>query len=336
MKDKINYKSSGVNVNKADSLVSWIKKTNPSSIESMGNDYAALLSLPFHKYKNPVIASCTDGVGTKVKLASHFGEWEGIGQDLLAMCVNDLLCTGAKPLYFLDYYACGKLDSRQSKSFLKGLFKACKKSSCKLVGGETAELPGLYQKGDMDCAGFAIGIVEKSKILGAHKVKIGDDVIALKSSGFHSNGYSLLRKIYKSQKDLKKQRKVLMEPTRLYTFLSPHIDKIKGLKAIAHITGGGLDNLSRVLPKGMQIQMEPWNIPDCFLDVKKRSNMSWNSLLKTLNCGLGLVLILSKKEEFLKKNIIPKKDVIYLGKVSKGSGSKSWSVDYKALEKKNV
>lgn len=338
MKTKINYKSSGVNINKADSLVSWIKKNNPNPINNLGNDYAALLSLPFNQYKNPIIASSTDGVGTKVKLASYFKQWEGIGQDLLAMCVNDLICTGAKPLYFLDYYACGKLDVRQSKSFLKGLFKACKQASCQLVGGETAELPGLYKKGDIDCAGFAIGLVEKSKILGAHKVRAGDDVIALKSSGFHSNGYSLLRKIYSTPRELKKHQKLLMEPTRLYTFLNPYLGKIKGLKAIAHITGGGLDNLARILPKDLSIPIQPWQIPEGFKDVKNRSGMSWPALLKSLNCGLGLVLILSNKQEFLNKKILDKKDIIYLGKVSKKTKKMTgaWSINYKDLEKHNV
>ena len=337
MRKKINYKSSGVDINKADRLVSWIKKMGPASKDSLGSDYASLVSLPLNEYAEPIIASSTDGIGTKVKLASYYSSWERLGQDLVAMCVNDLICVGAKPFFFLDYYACGELDLKQSKSFLKGLYKACEESSCALVGGETAELPGLYKKGDIDCAGFAVGIVEKQCILGPQRVEEGDEVIALPSSGFHSNGYSLLRKIYKSAKDLKKNKKILMEPTRLYTFLLPHLNQISGLRSMAHITGGGLDNISRIIPQGLSVNLKPWSVPKPFLDVKNKSQLSWSSLLKTLNCGLGFVLILRNKQEFFKQNIVPKEEVIFLGKVEKSSAknSRRWRLNYKDMARIN-
>ena len=218
---KINYKKAGVDIKKAEALVKWIKKKTPLSFQNLGNDYACLWPLSLTQYKNPILAASTDGVGSKLKLASYFGEWEGIGQDLLAMCVNDLICVGAKPLFFLDYYACGKLNSSQAKAFLKGLQKACKEASCPLLGGETAELPGLYQGTDMDCAGFCVGVVEKSKILKAEKVRQGDDIIALRSSGFHSNGYSLLRKIYKSNSSLRQKQKNSSKTNKTLHFLKP-------------------------------------------------------------------------------------------------------------------
>jgi len=331
MNQKTSYKKAGVDIKKADQLIRWIKAENRFFQKNLGSDYASLYPLDLSDYKEPVIASSTDGVGTKLKLASYFRSWEGLGQDLLAMCLNDLVCVGAKPLFFLDYYACGHLDPAQAKSFLKGLKKACEEAGCPLAGGETAELPGLYQNSDMDCAGFCVGIVEKSKILRPGLVKEKDDIIAFKSSGFHSNGYSLLRKIYKSPSDLKKHKKILMEPTRLYSFLTPVLDKIKDLKAIAHITGGGLDNLSRILPVGLQATLKPWKIPSCFADVKQRAGLSWREMLKIFNCGLGLIMILKNKNELHK--LLPKEEIIDLGQVQATTyGNKSsWTLNFRKM-----
>ena len=326
MNEKINYKKAGVNIEKAEQLVSWIKSQNSHFQKSLGSDYASLYPLNLSGYKEPIIASSTDGVGTKLKLANYFSAWEGLGQDLLAMCLNDLLCVGAKPLFFLDYYACGHLEESQAKPFLKGLQKACEEAHCPLVGGETAELPGFYQKGDMDCAGFCVGLVEKSKILNPQSVKEGDHVVALKSSGFHSNGYSLLRKIYKSPADLKSHQETLMRPTRLYSFLTPLLDHITGLKTIAHITGGGLDNLSRIIPKKLQAQLHPWDMPSCFVDAKQRSGLSWEEMLKVFNCGLGLVLILKDKKVLYE--LLPDEDIIDLGQIQTNQDQTSWSLDF--------
>ena len=330
---KISYKKSGVDIKKADRLTQWIKKTTLPTQTPLGSDYAGLWPFKISKYKNPVLVATTDGVGSKVMLAKFFNKWEGIGQDLVAMCVNDLICLGAKPLFFLDYYACGELKSLQAKQFLKGLKKACQKASCPLLGGETAELPGLYAKGDMDCAGFCVGVVEKSKILGPQRVKAGDQIVAFKSSGFHSNGYSLLRKIYKNPAELKKNKNQLMQATKLYTFLTPYLLKLKGLRAMAHITGGGLNNISRILPKTLMANLNPWVIPKPFLEVKKKANLSLKEILTTFNCGLGLVLIVKNKKELL--NYFPKKDLISLGTVSLKTKKKSWDLNFKALAQFN-
>ncbi len=331
---KTSYKKAGVDIKKANNLVRWIKQKTSVSLHPLGSDYACLQPFPLAQYKNPVLAASTDGVGSKIKLASYFREWEGVGQDLVAMCVNDLICTGAKPLFFLDYYACEKLNVSQARSFLKGLEKACQEALCPLLGGETAEIPGLYKDSEADCAGFCVGVVERSKILKAQKVRAADDIVAFKSSGFHSNGYSLLRKIYKSPADLKKYKKTLLQPTRLYTFLSPYLDRIHGLKVMAHVTGGGLDNLSRVLPSGLQAKLSPWSVPSCFLDVKKRANLSWKEMLKVFNCGLGIILIVKHKEALLK--FFPSEEIIDLGKVEKREKpSKSWTLNLKSMQKLN-
>lgn len=329
------YKKSGVDIKKADRLIQWIKKHTSVPAQPLGSDFACLFPFPeFSRYKEPVLAASTDGVGTKIKLASYFDEWEGIGQDLAAMCLNDLICTGAKPLFFLDYYACGQLNGSQAKSFLKGLEKACRTASCPLLGGETAELPDLYQNSDVDCAGFCVGVVEKSMILKAQNVELSDEIVAFKSSGFHSNGYSLLRKIYNTSQALKKNKHHLIKPTRLYTFLTPYLGKISGLKAMAHITGGGLDNLSRIIPSGLKAKINPWSVPSCFLDVKKKAGLGWKNLLNTFNCGLGLVVILKRKEILSRQ--FPSEEIIYLGKIEKrGQSQKAWKLNLKSMEDYN-
>lgn len=332
---KMDYKKSGVNIEKSETFVSWIKQVAHLKSFSKGSDFASLFPMPTG-YKKPLLASATDGVGTKVKLASYFSRWEGVGQDLVAMCVNDLICTGAKPLFFLDYYACGQLDIGSAQSFLKGIYKACEISSCALVGGETAEMPGVYQGKDFDCAGFAVGIVEEDEVLGSHLVKEGDQVIALSSSGFHSNGYSLLRKIYSSKSDLEKYEDTLMTPTRLYTFLVPQFKEL-GVKAMAHITGGGLDNISRIIPEELGLELQAWKIPEAFLDVKNRVSLSWNSLLKTLNSGLGFVLILPKQIALSKIKLPEDVKIIPLGSVGlrPDSQASKWWVDESNLEDLN-
>jgi phosphoribosylformylglycinamidine cyclo-ligase len=297
------YKQAGVDVKAGDALVDWLQK-KPSTkkktpyvknvVDGIGG-FAALFKASFKSIKNPLLVSCTDGVGTKVLLASQFQRYEGIGQDLVAMCVNDLICTGGVPLFFLDYYATSKLDLKDAKAFLSSVRRACEDSQCVLLGGETAEMPGVYKEKDFDCAGFAVGVVDAKKRLGAHKVKVGDVVIGIASSGFHSNGYSLLRRVFSD--DMHEWVDTLLTPTALYVelFLSMQ-KKLKTLKALAHITGGGLDNLPRVLPKGTGVHINPWPVPKPFLTVKERTGMSWQELLTTLNCGVGLMAIISNLE----------------------------------------
>ncbi|HVK62463.1 MAG TPA: phosphoribosylformylglycinamidine cyclo-ligase [Bdellovibrionales bacterium] len=290
----INYKSSGVDVEAGDSLVDWLKESGPRTmphadrlVSGIGG-FAAIFRAGFPEMKKPCLVSSTDGVGTKIKLASEFEMYEGAGQDLVAMCVNDLVCAGAQPLFFLDYYATGKLELSAAQRFLKGIRDACIASDCALIGGETAEMPGLYHGKDFDAAGFAVGIVDEDKILGAHRVSVGSKVIGLESSGFHSNGYSLLRKVFEG--DLEKWRDVLMRPTHLYARVVLDLVKEDLVQAVANVTGGGMENLPRVMPKGCVLPLIDWAWPSEFLEVQDRSGLSREEMLKTLNCGVGLAL----------------------------------------------
>jgi len=292
----IDYKQSGVDIQQGDSLVDWLKSTSPSEwphqsrlVEGIGG-FSALFRADFQSMQEPCLVSCTDGVGTKVKLASYFSEYAGVGQDLVAMCVNDMICVGAQPLFFLDYYATGKLEQDSAREFLGGVRQACLDSDMALIGGETAEMPDVYQKGDFDCAGFSVGVVDRPKALGAHRVEPGHSLLGISSSGFHSNGFSLLRKVYASELDRHKDE--LLRPTALYPkFVNTLLQKTEGVAAIANITGGGMDNIPRVLPKHLVAQLAPWELPESFLDVKSRGDMKWMDLLTTLNCGIGLVLV---------------------------------------------
>ena len=290
----MNYSDYGVNISEADKLIEWLKKNIvPSSqvVEGIGG-FSALFQANFSGMKEPCLAASTDGVGTKLKLAVHFQKYKALGQDLVAMCLNDLICSGASPLFFMDYYACAKLEQRSVREFLDGVIRACKESDCILLGGETAEMPDCYTNKNFDCAGFALGVVDKEKSLGSHKVEAGDRLIGINSSGFHSNGFSLLRKVF--QQDLSQWEDQLLEPTALYVSLAKNIFHLPELKALAHITGGGLDNILRILPPYSRAELKPWLVPAPFMEVKKRTQMSWPDLLKTLNCGIGLIAIVSK------------------------------------------
>lgn len=296
----IDYKQSGVDIEAGEALVDWLKANQPTKwphqermVSGLGG-FAALFRADFTEMKEPCLVSCTDGVGTKLKLASHFGRYREVAQDLVAMCVNDLICSGAMPLFFLDYYACGRLELEAAKDFLGGIQQACVDSNCALIGGETAEMPGVYADKDFDCAGFSVGVVDKPKALGAHLVKAGDRLIGLPSSGFHSNGFSLLRRVF--EEDLDQWEDVLLTPTTLYVKIAHKLFAQGGVHSVAHITGGGLDNLLRVLPHGHQAQLKAWSVPAPFKEVKKRSEQSWDSMLRTLNCGLGLVLVVDSEQ----------------------------------------
>ena len=296
------YKASGVDVEAGDALVDWLQEEDSQKSRPHANQivagiggFASLFRASFQNYKKPCLVTCTDGVGTKVLLASHFQDFSGVGQDLVGMCVNDLICTGGDPLLFLDYYAVGKLDLGSAKAFLKSVKKACDESDCALVGGETAEMPGVYKPGDFDCAGFAVGVVDEDLAWGASKVKTKDRVLGISSSGFHSNGYSLLRKVF--EKDLVDWKDILLTPTRLYVKLVQKLRAEKiAIHAASHITGGGIENIPRVLPANWTWHQKDWKWTEPFLEVKKRSGMSHDEMLKTLNCGVGFVLILPETE----------------------------------------
>lgn len=295
----IDYKQAGVDVEAGDSLVDWLKKTNPKwpnqhlQVDSIGG-FAALFRADFKNMTEPCLVSCTDGVGTKIKLAAKAHTYAGVGQDLVAMCVNDLVCTGGEPLFFLDYYASGKLNLEAAKDFLTGVRQACLDSGLALIGGETAEMPGVYEANDFDCAGFAIGVVDKPKALGAHKVQVGNRLIGIGSSGFHSNGYSLLRKLF--AEDLDHWMDTLLTPTALYPKAVKVAMTAGQVNAAAHITGGGMENIPRILPDKTKAVLNSWEVSAPFLEVLKRSQLSWIDLLKTLNCGLGFVLVVEAQD----------------------------------------
>ncbi len=295
----MDYKSSGVDIEAGDDLVDWLKSTDspkkdPRVISGIGG-FAAVFRASFPGYEKPCLVSSTDGVGTKLLWGIEAQRYEGLGQDVVAMCVNDLVCCGADPLFFLDYFATGQLDKSQAQAFLAGVRKACEESNCVLLGGETAEMPGMYQKGHFDCAGFSVGVVDEDKMWGAARVQAGDRIVGLASSGFHSNGYSLLRKVFAS--DWKSRQEELLAPTRLYVALTQEMRK-RGLKvhAAAHITGGGITNLSRVLPEHLSAQVKPWDLPPLVQEVKDRAKLSTQSLLETFNCGVGMIFALPAKD----------------------------------------
>lgn len=338
----IDYKKSGVDIDAGDSLVEWLQSNRPQSwphqerlVSGIGG-FAALFKADFKEMKEPCLVSCTDGVGTKVKIASQFGRYEGIGQDLVGMCVNDMICCGAEPLFFLDYYACGKLQLDKAKAFLKGLQTACLNADCALIGGETAEMPGVYEKDDFDCAGFSVGVVDRSKILGSQRVNPGDHLLGISSNGFHSNGYSLLRKIF--AEDMQDHLDMLMRPTHLYVRLARQLKQNSGLHALAHITGGGMDNIPRVLPPLTRAQLKPWAMPSEFREVQKRSGMGAKDILRTLNCGIGLVAVCeSNVYQALAAAVTTAGFKAYdLGEVVIGKSEETdWDMDLQGFEKLN-
>ena len=290
----MDYKSSGVDINKGDDFVRWIQSSEPQNMpfkdQLLGGlgGFAGVFELGHKDMKDPCLVAATDGIGTKLLLGEQFQKYKGLGQDLVAMCVNDLVCVGAKPLFFLDYFACGQLDFQRAKPFVEGVRQACVDAGCLLLGGETAEMPGLYKKGEFDSAGFAVGLVDKSDIWGSHRVKAGDVLIGVASSGFHSNGYSLLRRVFKP--DLDQWSEYLLRPTILYSKMIQHL-KTQGLNihACAHITGGGLSNICRSVGQDLKVSLYPWSWPEAFKEVQKRTEMSERDFCNTLNCGLGFV-----------------------------------------------
>ncbi len=333
----ITYKNAGVDIDKGDEFVDWIakgaagasKKKSPHQkniVEAVGG-FASLFRLP-KNIKNPCIISCTDGVGTKVKLAAELKHYDGIGQDLVAMCVNDLMCTGGSPLFFLDYLAMGKLDLDQAKQILASIKNACNNSDLALIGGETAEMPGVYTDGDFDCAGFAVGVVDEKKRWGANKVKAGDCLIALPSSGFHSNGYSLVRKIFADENAQFKKK--LLTPTFLYVEFLELLKKKFDIKAAAHITGSGIENIPRVIPTTMMCELNHWEFPEIFKKAQIKAAIDSEQMHTTFNCGVGMVLVVSAKDKanilkqaikyFSKQNVVMKP--FELGHVKKKKNKK--------------
>ena len=310
---KLTYKDSGVDIDAGNYSVSLIKESvkatyRPEVLGDLGG-FGGLFALNSGKYKEPVLVSGTDGVGTKLRLAFMLDKHDTIGQDAVAMCVNDILVQGAEPLYFLDYLAVGKLDPQQVAAVVKGVAAACKESGCALIGGETAEMSGFYPAGEYDIAGFAVGVVDKAKIITGEKVKSGDVLLGLPSSGVHSNGYSLVRKIcfdckgFKGDEYIEELGKTigeeLLTPTRLYPKVCLPLIENFDIHGMVHITGGGFyDNIPRVLPKDCSVEVNAaaWQSPAIFGLMKEWGNVEWKEMYRTFNMGIGMVLVVAAED----------------------------------------
>lgn len=302
-KQSLSYKDAGVDIDAGNALVEKIKtvtkKTHRPEVQGGLGGFGALCSIP-QKYKHPLLVSGTDGVGTKLRLATDYNMHSGIGIDLVAMCVNDLIVQGAEPLFFLDYYATGKLDVDTAVEVVSSIGKGCELSGCALIGGETAEMPGMYDGNDYDIAGFCVGVVEAENVIDGSKVRSGDALIALGSSGPHSNGYSLIRKIVEvanidltEELDNKAIIEHLLTPTKIYVKSILALLESFPVKAISHITGGGFwENIPRVLPDDLcaNIDANSWQWPSIFRYLQEHGNVSEHEMLRTFNCGVGLIL----------------------------------------------
>ncbi len=299
------YAEAGVNIDAGNALVEKIKPLAKSTARTglMGGigGFGALFDLKACGYKDPILVSGTDGVGTKIKIAQHLNRHDTIGIDLVAMCVNDLIVQGAAPLFFLDYFATSALDVGVAEAVVKGIAEGCKQAGCALAGGETAEMPGIYQKGEYDLAGFAVGAVEREDVL-PKTLNEGDVLLGLSSSGVHSNGYSLVRHLLNKEKiDLrdakhKQLADMLLVPTRIYVSSCLAAIRTGGVKALAHITGGGItENLPRVLPDSLSAQVDPdsWNAPQVFKWLEQAGNMTQEEMRRTFNCGIGMIVVVS-------------------------------------------
>lgn len=309
-KQTLSYKDAGVDINAGNELVDRIKPhvkrtRRPEVIGGLGG-FGALCAIPA-KYKEPILVSGTDGVGTKLRLAIDLHKHNSIGIDLVAMCVNDLIVQGAEPLFFLDYYATGKLDVDVASDVIKGIADGCEQSGCALIGGETAEMPGMYHANDYDLAGFCVGVVEKNEIIDGSEVRVGDALIALASSGPHSNGYSLIRKILEVAKvsaaetllEGKPLAEHLLAPTKIYVKSILQLIKRVDVHAIAHLTGGGFwENIPRVLPDHVRaaINEQSWQWPAIFKWLQQNGNVDTHEMYRTFNCGVGMVIALPQED----------------------------------------
>ena len=333
---KLTYRDAGVDIDAGNYSVQLIKDSvkatyRPEVLGDLGG-FGGLFALST-KYKEPVLVSGTDGVGTKLKLAFMLNKHDTVGQDAVAMCVNDILVQGAEPLFFLDYLAVGKLDPEQVASVVKGVAGACKESGCALIGGETAEMNGFYPVGEYDIAGFAVGAVEKSEIITSERVKEGDVILGLPSSGLHSNGFSLVRKIVFELKGFKGDEYVeelgktigeeLLTPTRLYPRVCLPLIRDFNIHGMAHITGGGFyENIPRALPEDMGVEIDAgaWEMPKIFELLQKWGNVDWPEMYRTFNMGVGMVIIAASEDaDKIRASLEEKGETVYtLGHVTKG------------------
>ena len=336
-KNSITYADAGVDIDAGNALVERIKpaakRTKRPGVMSGLGGFGALFDLKGAGYTDPILVAATDGVGTKLRIAIDTGNVDGVGVDLVAMCVNDLVCQGAEPLFFLDYFATGKLETEQAARIIEGIAKGCEGSGCALIGGETAEMPGMYSEGDFDLAGFSVGAMERGADL-PRDVAAGDVLLGLASDGGHSNGYSLVRKLVEisglgwdadcpwADGTL---GEVLLKPTRLYVKPALQAVRAGGVHALAHITGGGLtENLPRVLPDdlGAQIDLDSWELPGVFKWMADVGAISETEMLKTFNCGVGMILVVKADEaEALTKLLRQAGETVYpMGNVTETTG----------------
>lgn len=320
----LTYKDAGVNIEAGNELVRRIIPLANKTFSPKGNvlteigGFAGFFSPILKSYQEPVLVSGCDGVGTKVKIAQLLNRHNTIGIDLVAMCVNDLIVTGADPLFFLDYLAVGRLNVPQGEKIISGIVEGCKQARCALLGGETAEMPSIYKEDEYDLAGFAVGIVDKKRIIDGSRIIPGDKIIGIASSGLHSNGYSLVRKILENELD--KWAEDLLIPTRIYVEIVSQIKEQFDIKGIAHITGGGLlENIPRVLPKGTKavIKEGTWMVPDTFKLLAEKGEIPQEDMYRTFNMGIGLVVILSGEEAHNIENRFEEK-IFLIGEIKQG------------------
>ena len=310
---RVSYKDAGVDIEKGDAFVQAIKPMvestfRPEVLTKIGG-FAGCVSLNLERYKKPILVSSTDGVGTKLKIAFLMNHHDTVGIDLVAMCVNDIVVSGAKPLFFLDYLATSNLDTEKAKKVVSGIVKGCIEAECSLIGGETAEMPGFYKAGEYDLAGFAVGIVEDAQVIDGSGVTVGDKLIGIASSGLHSNGYSLVRKVILGQHKMDLEKRVeemgevlgeeLLRPSRIYVKSILNLTRDFNIGGIAHITGGGITgNLPRIIPKGCKaiVRRGTWEIPPIFSFLKEKGKIPEEEMLRTFNNGVGMILVVRPKE----------------------------------------
>jgi phosphoribosylformylglycinamidine cyclo-ligase len=311
MKTELTYKKAGVDIAEGERFVKLIspmaKRTFRKEVLTSIGSFGALFSLDLKKYKNPVLVSGTDGVGTKLKIAFMMEKHDTVGIDLVAMCVNDILTSGAEPLFFLDYFATESLNSVEGAAVIRGIAKGCREAGCSLIGGETAEMPGFYHTDEYDLSGFAVGAVDKRQIIDGSGIKAGDVLVGLSSSGLHSNGYSLVRKLFFEKKKMNITAYVpllkttlgaeLLKPTKIYVKAFHALEKKVSVKGMAHITGGGIPgNLPRIFPRGIQahIKRGSWPVPKIFRLIQETGNIAESEMDKTFNMGIGYIVVVSK------------------------------------------
>lgn len=335
--EELTYKKAGVDIDEGDRFVSLIsllvKKTfRPEVMTDIGS-FGALFKLDIKKYKEPVLVSGTDGVGTKLKIAFMMDRHDTVGIDLVAMCVNDILTLGAEPLFFLDYFATGKLKSEKAKDVVKGIAEGCKESGCSLIGGETAEMPGFYSENEYDLAGFAVGVVDRDKIIDGSKIKEGDSIIGLASSGLHSNGYSLARKVFFDAAKFDIDTHIselgttigeeLLKPTKIYVKAFDALKDKMDVHGMAHITGGGIvGNVPRIIRDGLTavIKENSWPMLPIFNIIKRLGNVPDEDMKKTFNLGIGYVIVLPKENSDLSISVLKQYgfDTYHIGFIEKG------------------